>query len=130
MSEFGSIVSPAFNLYTQTMALSCTMSVSLQYERSPICTLSLANEVSQMECGYLENFLLMLREVKLASEIDESTSVVVDYVMVSLTVEQKALRSVSWRYALSSYVERFNVEKCPMSCRSIGRRQCYGDTNV
>ena len=34
--------------------------------------------------------------------------------------QQKAPRNVSWRYALNSYVERFNVEKCPMRCESTG----------
>ena len=57
------------------------------------------------------SFLLTWRELKLAKEIDESTSVVVDCVVVSLTVEQKAPWNVSKRNALSSYAERFNVEK-------------------
>ena len=49
------------------------------------------------------------REGKLAKEIDESTSVVVDYVVVSLTVgaegtEERIL-------ALRTEQQRFNVEK-------------------
>ena len=74
------------------------------------------------------NFLLTWREGKLAKEIDESTSVVVDYVVVSLTVEQKAPRNVSWRYALSSRDSM--SRKFPMRDKSIGRRSCYHDTNV
>ena len=35
-------------------------------------------------------------------------------------MQQKAPRNVSWRYALNSYAERFNVEKCPMRCESTG----------
>ena len=53
-------------------------------------------------------------EVKLAKEIDESTSVVVDFVMASLTVEQQTQKNVSWRYTLSSYVAKFDAEKCPI----------------
>ena len=53
-----------------------------------------------MESEYLGNFqpLDVVCEVKLAKEIDESTSVVVDFVMASLTVEQKTQKNVSWRY--------------------------------
>ena len=47
--------------------------------------------------------------MKLAKEIDESTLMVVDHVAVSLMVEQKAPRNVSWRYELNIYAERFNV---------------------
>ena len=37
-------------------------------------------------------------------------------------MQQKAPRNVSWRYALNSYAERFNVEKkCPMRCESTGK---------
>ena len=55
------------------------------------------------------NFLLKWREGKLAKEIDESTSVEVDYVVVSLTVgaegtEERIL-------ALRTEQQRFNVEK-------------------
>ena len=52
------------------------------------------------------NFLLTRREVNLAKEI---------------SVQQKAPRNVSCRYALNSYAERFNVEKCPMRCESTGK---------
>ena len=40
-NEFGSIRSPArleLSLWIQTLTISCTMSVSLQFERSPVCT--------------------------------------------------------------------------------------------
>ena len=36
-------------------------------------------------------------------------------------MQQKAPRNVSWRFALNSYAERFNVEKCPMRCESTGK---------
>ena len=41
----------------QTPAHRCTMSVSLEFERSPICMLSSTSEMSLMECGHPGNFL-------------------------------------------------------------------------
>ena len=41
-----------------------TRSVSLQFERNPICTLCSTREMSQMECGRPGNFSLTLLDVK------------------------------------------------------------------
>ena len=74
------------------------------------------------------NFLFTWREVKLAKEIDESTLMVVDYVAVSLTVEQKAPRNVFWRYALNICADRFNDGKVSdetrVSWKEIVLRRC------
>ena len=41
----------------QTPAVRCTMSMSLQFERSQICMLRSTSEMSLMECGHPGNFL-------------------------------------------------------------------------
>ena len=56
MSEEDDFLSRSVTI-KQTPALRCTLSMSLQFERSPICTLSSTSEMSLMECGHSGKFL-------------------------------------------------------------------------
>ena len=42
-------------------------------------------------------------------------------------MQQKAPRNVSWRYALNSYAERFNVEKVSEEVRVNCKLSCDGN---
>ena len=61
----------------QTVAFPCTMSVSLQFERSPFGTLNSTTEMSQMECCHPGNFQVTWSQifqepVKVAQELEHT----------------------------------------------------------
>ena len=45
-------------------------------------------------------------------------------------MQQKAPRNVSWRYALNSYAERFNVEKVFDEVRVNWKVSCHDNASV
>ena len=110
-NEFGSTASPVklFNPNLRTMALKSYEERIIAVQEEFELHLEFYQRGVTDELRVSWNFLFTWREVKLAKEIDESTLIVVDHVAVSLMVEQKAPRNVSWRHALNIYAERFNV---------------------